>query len=68
MKNNYMDSKTAAAVYGFSLCRLNQIAKERGVKPTTLGGSHLWTSAQVKELKPKVNGRPKGSTNRKVKK
>ena len=68
MTNQFMDSKTAAAQYGFSLCRLNQIAKERGVKPTTLGGIHLWTPLQVKKLKPKVNGRPRGSTNRKARK
>jgi hypothetical protein len=65
---NFMDSKSAAAVYGFGICRLNQIAKERGIKPITLGGSQLWSVPQVLKLKPKANGRPKGSTNRKAKK
>ena len=68
MKDKYMTSRTAAEAYGFTLGRLNQIAKERGIEPLTMGGIHLWTAQQVKELKPKSIGRPRGTTNRKVKK
>lgn len=53
------DTKAAAAVYGITICRINQLAAARGVTPLVLGGINIWTSAQVKKLKPLANGRPR---------
>jgi len=53
------DTKGAAAVYGISICRINQLAAARGVTPQVFGGINVWTSAQVRKLKPLANGRPR---------
>ena len=53
-----LDTKTVAAIYGISLCRVNQIAADRGIAPKKIGGIHLWSVAQCKQIKPKPNGRP----------
>ncbi len=59
---NLLPTRLVADLLGVSFSRVRQIASNRGVMPTVIGGRRLWTQDQVSQLRPGKNGRPrKGS-------
>jgi hypothetical protein len=57
----YLTSQQVAELYGVDRSRISRLAKARGIKPTVIGTSHLWSEAQARRLKPGTRGRPKAS-------